>query len=112
MFKAIGIIAPDGHEIIYVVDVRLNDLTPHYVYATSRRAAKGVASGATDGVWEYVATANGHELAPVPADRYVTPRGKVLVHTLMIAPSAHARIAESQACMRNGCGFTETVTAQ
>lgn len=105
------ITAPDGRKITDIVDVRLNDLTPHYVYATSRRAAKDVAKGLTDGVWEYAATTDGHELAPVPADRYAAPRGEVLVHTLMSASAAHARIIHSQACMRSGCEYTETVMA-
>lgn len=101
---------PTGRPVTTIVDVRVDGLTPHYVYATSRGAAKALANGSTAEVWEFVATSAGHELQAVPADRYAGRAGTILIHPFMNATTVHERITDSQQCLTVGCDYTWTLS--
>lgn len=104
---------PDGRSVMHIVEVRLNGLTPHYLYAASETEARAVALGDTSGVWEFSQVDGpAFELVPVPADRYAAPRtGGVLTHPLMAGTTAHRRVVDSQRCLRDGCSYTRTYPA-
>lgn len=101
--------APAPHRLAYIVDVRLDNLTPHYVYTLTLADAQAIVRGSVAGVWEFVPTLDGgHELAPIRGLRYAEPHGEVRVHPLVTGATVHQRIVQSQRCMATECEYTKT----